>query len=192
MTTDIDPIYVDSLEALALPVTNVAPAWSDVIARAQTRQPRGSRGRSLAVAAVLLAAVVVAPALAFSTSVRQFVGLASTPPVAQNWARATLTGTINHSPRPGTLITITWTIGEPGKLRDPGFDGQGLFIRLLSKAGGAAQTGTAHGSHGRYSAIVRVPSGGIRDIEIGIDGLSVGPTGRHPAPVLFPLTNDPY
>jgi hypothetical protein len=146
------------------------------------------------VAAVVVVAVVVAPALAFSRAVRELVGLSSSPPVIQRWVQATLTGTIvqNPNPRPGTLVTITWTIGEPGKTRDPGFGGSGLFMRLLSKTGASAKITPAHGTDGRYSATTRVPPGGIRNIQLGIIGYSDGPTGRHKAPGLFPITNNPY
>lgn len=152
------------------------------------------RARSLVAAAVLVPVVVVAPALAFSTTVRQFVGLSSSPPVVQRWVQATLTGTIidNPNPRPGTTVTIAWTIGEPGKPRDAGFGGTGLFMRLLSKSGAPTERTRAHGTRGRYSATTRVPPGGIRDIQLGIIGYSDGPTGHDTTPGLFPITNDPY
>lgn len=177
--------------------------WQDVLRRADampaaTRQQvwrpvKRRRWGSVLVAAVAVVAVAVAPALAFSRTVRELVGLSSSPPVIR-WVGATLTGTIiqHPNPRPGTLITITWTIGEPGKPRDPGFDGAGLFMRLLSKTGAPPKTTPAHGTHGRYSATTRVPPGGIRNIQLGIMGYSDGPTGPHKAPGLFPITNNPY
>jgi hypothetical protein len=179
--------------------------WHDVCRRADEISCRAHTSRPptrvlprrtqyLLAAAVLIAAVVVAPALAFSTTVRQLVGLSSSPPVIQRWVQATLTGTIiqNPNPRPGTMITITWTIGEPGKLRDPGFGGTGLFMRLLSKTGAPTRRTPAHGARGRYSATTRVPPGGIRNIQLGVVGYSDGPTGHHAAPGLFPITNNPY
>lgn len=177
--------------------------WQDVRRRADV-MPAAARQRgwrpvkrrrwgSMLVAAVVVA-VAVAPALALSRTVRELVGLSSSPPVIQRWVQATLTGTIiqNPNPRPGTLITITWTIGESGKPRDPGFGGSGLFMRLLSKTGAPTKSTPAHGTHGRYSATTRVPPGGIRNIQLGIIGYSDGPTGRHKAPGLFPITNNPY
>jgi hypothetical protein len=151
------------------------------------------RAHSLVAAAVLVSAVVGAPALAFSSTVRELVGLSSSPPVIQRWVQATLTGTIidNPNPRPGMIITVTWTIGAPGKPRDPGFGGTGLFMRLLSKTGPTIQV-PAHGSRGRYSATTRVPAGGIKDLQLGIIGYSDGPTGHHSTPGLFPITNNPY
>ena len=179
--------------------------WQDVLRRADRMSatttkrawlPEGRRRwGSLLVAAVVVVAVAVAPALAFSRTVREFVGLSSSPaPLIQRWVQATLTGTItrNPNPRPGTMITITWTIGEPGKTLDPGFGGEGLFLRLVSKSGAPTERIPAHGARGRYSATTRVPLGGIRNIQLGIIGYSNGPTGRHKAPGLFPITNNPY
>jgi len=139
------------------------------------------------VAAVVAAAIVVAPALALSPSMREFVGLtsnASSPPIARGWVKATLTGPVDLTARPGTRIRIAWTF-------DHRFGGGGIFVRLVSASGGPAEIAAAHGAPGHYAAVVRVPDGGIGAIQIGIEGTTSGANGTHPAPVLFPITNDP-
>lgn len=139
------------------------------------------------IAAVAATAIVVAPALALSRSMREFVGLtsnASSPPIARAWVKATLTRPIDLNARPGTKIRIAWTF-------DHRVGGGGIFVRLVSASGAPAEIATAHGTPGHYAAVVRVPEGGIGSIQIGIEGTSSGANGTHPAPVLFPITNDP-
>jgi hypothetical protein len=105
---------------------------------------------------------------------------------------ATLTTTINRDAPAGSRIKVTWTMGTPKQRYQKSFEGRGLFVRLLSASGGASTTAPAHGGAGRYTATVAVPRGGIRDIQIGIHGWSDGPAGRHPAPALFPVMNNPF
>jgi hypothetical protein len=80
----------------------------------------------------------------------------------------------------------------------PGTDGNrapfgaiGMFVRLVG-AGGASTTAAAPQVYGPpYSVQIRVPPGGIRNIEIGLHGWALTPSGKHPAPELFPITNNP-
>jgi hypothetical protein len=145
------------------------------------------RSVRILVAALAATAIVVAPALALSRSMREFVGLttnASSPPIARGWVKATLIGPVDLAARPGTKIRIAWRFGHR-------FGGGGIFVRLVSASGAPAEVATAHGTPGRYAAVVRVPQGGIGAIQIGIEGTTSGANGTHPAPVLFPITNDP-
>lgn len=154
----------------------------------QGRFPSVRRGPvRVLVAAVVASAIVVAPALALSGSVRELVGLtsgASSPPVARGWVTATLAGPVDLTAPAGARIRIAWTF-------DNRFGGGGIFVRLVSATGAPAEVAAAHGAPGHYSAMVRVPEGGIGDIQIGIEGTTSGANGSHPAPVLFPITNDP-
>jgi hypothetical protein len=153
----------------------------------QRHVPSARRSVRVVAAAIAATAIVGAPALALSRSVREFVGLtsnASSPPIARGWVKATLTGTVDLTARPGTKIRIVWTF-------DHRFAAGGIFVRLVSASGATAEIATAHGTPGHYAAVVRVPEGGIGAIQIGIEGTSSGANGTHPAPVLFPITNDP-
>ena len=70
------------------------------------------------------------------------------------------------------------------------FDGDGIFLRLLSATGAAARTALAHGTSGHYAATVRVPEGGsVRSRSAS--SLVDGPNGTRRADALFPITNDP-
>lgn len=156
------------------------------------RSDRMSPRRPLLVLAVstVVVAAIAAPTLAFSQSMRQLLGLS--PPVAQNWVEATLTSSVPLSASPGTRVRLAWTLNAPDQHgRNQPFDATFIFARVLGAPGAATQTVRAHGSHGRYTATLTVPRGGIHSIQIGIMGWSNGPTGRHPAPNLFPITNNP-
>jgi hypothetical protein len=124
---------------------------------------------------------------------RELVGLSSTsaPPL-----QATLTGAIAHDPhpRPGTLVTISFTIGQTGKPAGSGIasDSYGLVLVYGKAAGiGRDQLLTAEGANGRFTAPIRVPSGGIEGIAIGIvEGAAGGGLDR--SQLSLPITNDPY
>jgi hypothetical protein len=119
--------------------------------------------------------------------------VAALPAAGKDGVKATLTTRIPlHAPA-GTQLKVGWTLAyrdEHGKRHV--FGGGGIFVRLLSTSGANAETSFARvGKPGHYSATVRVPKGGIRDIQIGIHGWASGPTGTRPADELFPITNDP-
>jgi len=142
---------------------------------AHRRHRMSPRTRSL-VAAIVLAAVVATPALAFSTTVRELVGLSSSPPALQ----ATVTGMVIHKkPRFGLAkVTVTFTVGEPGKPPGSGITfGSHFQILLFNRAGRRSSfwRASADGKHGRYSETTLVPTGGIGAIQIG--GYLNYPTG---------------
>jgi len=151
------------------------------------------RRRSLVAAAVVVAAVVATPALGFSTTVRELVGLkgSSSPPTLY----ATLTGRITHkpAPRPGSLVMVTFTAGELHRPPGTGVPrGSVFYVSLLTKPGvqGWWQPIAADGKNGRYSATSRVPPGGVRGIAIGVGQTFRGI--RPPFPTFgVPITN-PY
>jgi hypothetical protein len=98
--------------------------------------------------------------------------------LGKSGVRAMLSVPLPVDAPPGRQITLTWTLGyrdEQGKWR-PGFDACGVFVRLLSASRGTATTafdsGGACRAHpgGTYTAIVRVPDGGIGGIKIGLRG----------------------
>ena len=118
--------------------------------------------------------------------------VAAFPAAGKEGVRATLTTRVPLTAPAGTTLRIAWTLGyrdERGS-RHP-FGGGGVFVRLLSASGASAKTAFARGTTGRYAATVRVPTGGIRAIQIGIRSWSSGPTGTQRADWLFPITNNP-
>lgn len=172
------------LVAIADVVAQAAPA-----ARPQTRV--WLRASYAAVAAALLVIAAV-PAVAFSRDLQRLFGLVSSPPVARNWVQATLTRPVPTNAPAGTIVRIQWKLwsrDQHGKIVS--FDAGGIFARIVNPNHTAATRAAASGQHGRYQARVRVPTGGIGAIQVGIMGWSNGPHGRKPAPDLFPITNYP-
>ncbi len=130
------------------------------------RQMTGRRRSLVAVAIVL--AVAAMPTLAFSKTVRELVGLnGSSPPALQ----ATVTGTVVHKKPPFGLakVTVTFTVGEPGKPPGSGITfGSHFQVVLVNPAGQWTWPRVeTNGRDGRYSVTTFVPSGGLRAILIG-------------------------
>ena len=71
------------------------------------------------------------------------------------------------------------------------FGAGGLFVRLRGEAGGFSRA-LGRGSDGRYTARVKVPRGGLASIRFGLDGVRIVAGHESPAPVYFPLDNDPF
>ena len=146
------------------------------------RRPLRRFARPLA-AAVVVTAVAAAPALAFSTTLGELVGLqSSSRPVLH----VTLTGEITHkSPsRPGTLATIFFTVGERGKQPGTGIAPRSVVYVLLStKAGRGQQLQllAAHGTDGRYSVTTPVPPGGIGPVAVGVAEIVPGGSPSYPS-----------
>lgn len=114
------------------------------------------------------------------------------PAAAKDGVEATLTTRVPLAAPAGTQLRVAWTLGYvDDRGRWHAFGGSGIFVRLLSAAGGRAETAFARGTAGRYATTVAVPKGGIRAVQIGIRGWSSGPAGTREADVLFPITNDP-
>ncbi len=120
--------------------------------------------------------------------------LVSALPVnAKEGVKATLETNIPLDAQPGAKLDVVWTLsflGEQGR-RQP-FGAGGVFVRLLSASGAAADTGEAEeAGTGSYKATVVVPKGGIGDVLIGIQSWTNGPSGTKKSDWLFPITNDP-
>jgi hypothetical protein len=139
-----------------------------------------SRRRRLLVAAtVLVATIVAAPALAFSTTVRDLVGL--TKPSPSPFLEATITGVKVHRPHPPALatVTVTFTVGEHGKRPGTGVPfGSAFSVLLVGKSvrhDNPPFLIAANGRDGRYSVTTLLPPGGVGSIQIG--GFGNFPTG---------------
>lgn len=118
------------------------------------------------------------------------------PAAAKEGVKATLLTRIPVDAPAGARLEVAWklfSIGEHGR-HEP-FNAGGVFVRVRSASGAAAQEGFARGAAqpaGVYRAAVVVPKGGgIGDVEIGLMGWTNGPNGTRRAGVFFPITNDP-
>jgi hypothetical protein len=118
--------------------------------------------------------------------------VAASASLGKEGARARLTTSLPLHAAPGTTIRVGWSLDVPatGGGRRP-FGANGVFVRLLSRTGARPTIGfaaTAAHSDGRYSARVKVPTGGIGGIRIGLRGWNDSGISD----VIFPLQNDPF
>ena len=123
----------------------------------------------VAAVAVVVAALSAGPALAFSTTVRDLVGLTriSPPP----FLVATVTSVVVHKHQPVPMVTVNFTVGEHGKPIGTGVPlGNACYVfvygkPLLDNFWQAEASGTG----GRYTATAVLPRGGVRSVQIGCD-----------------------
>jgi hypothetical protein len=117
------------------------------------------------------------------------------PAAAKEDVEATLTSPVALDAPAGTELTIAWTlISVDANGRRQPFGANGVFVRLLSASGAPPEEGVAPvGSYetGEYEATVIVPAGGIRDIELGLQGWVSDVNGTRRSDLIFPITNDP-
>ena len=192
---DVAPVILEELRRLSPFDPDERGDWEAVLDQATGRKDSGRlwprwridrraprRPHSLLAAAVVLAAVMAAPALAFSTPIRQFFGLGY-PPVGP--FKATITGI--SSPRTYRYalpkVTVMFTIGKPGEPPGSGIPkGTSVFVYVSGKTGDAwSQTVAARGGNGRYSATTLAPPGGIAAVYI----MGFVPSLRVPQGVYF-------
>jgi hypothetical protein len=134
--------------------------------------------------ALVLAGVGAAAALAVAPSA-----------IAKENVKATLITHIPLGAPAGTKLRVTWrlfTVDENGEHQP--FGAGGLFVRLLSASGAASEESVASSSSyrtGEYQATVVVPKGGIRDVQLGLEGWVSDASGTHRSDLTFPITNDP-
>jgi hypothetical protein len=92
--------------------------------------------------------------------------IAAAPATSKDGVKATLTTAVPLHAVAGTQVTVAWKLatsnGRP-------FGGGDIFVRLLSSTHARAQI-TFVDCSGSCKAKVRVPQGGIRDIQIGNRG----------------------
>jgi hypothetical protein len=153
------------LLAIADAITATTPNRTAKVVRAR-------RSRALIAAAVLAAVVAAAPALAFSTTVRELVGL-TTKTSPHFVARVTDAFVHGPHPRPGILVTVTFTVGEQGKPPGTGIPPKSTFLVLVGGLPGHLVA--AHGKNGRYNATLRLARSKIGNIQIGGFMPSKGP-----------------
>jgi uncharacterized RDD family membrane protein YckC len=118
-----------------------------------------------------------------------FALLAAPAASAKEGAEAHLLTPLPIHSRTGTIVTVRWTVDLPGSHgRGIPFGAIGMFARLVG-TNGATTTATAKQSSGPFTVRIRVPSGGIRQIRLGLEGTAMEADGTpQPAPILFPTT----
>jgi hypothetical protein len=111
------------------------------------------------------------------------------PAAGKDGVEATLTTKLPLDAKSGSQVKVGWTLAylHDGRL----FGAGGVFVRLVSASGGAAETAFASQDRGHYTATVVVPEGGIGDVEIGLRGWVSGNVDRRTSDLLFAITNDP-
>ena len=125
--------------------------------------------------AVLLAALVLAPGGS-----------------SKEGARARLLTPLPLAAKPGSTLQVRWAVDVPdGQGGRRPFGASGMFVRLLSRTGAASTVGLADGG-GRFQTMLRVPSGGIGGVRVGLRGMSCDASGCRASDALFPLVNDPF
>ena len=112
--------------------------------------------------------------------------------VAKEDMTATLLGKPDFGAAPGTRIKVAWKVSTRVAQSARCFDDKRFYVRLLSKTG--ARSTHAYGTvcGRRFTARVRIPRGGVGDVEIRLVGMVITPTESHRADGLIPITNDPF
>jgi hypothetical protein len=165
---ELSKLFEEEPELLAIAdaITSTAPQRTARYVARESRRRGLLKGRRLLIAAALVAAAVVAaPALALSPSLRAVVGLRTTASQPQFVARVTDVFVHGSRPLPGTLVTVTFTVGERGKPPGTGIPQGSTFFVLAS--GSPGHLATAHGKNGLYRATIRLAQPRIGMIQVG-------------------------
>jgi hypothetical protein len=109
---------------------------------------------------------------------------------AKEGMTATLLGHPQLDAAPGTKIKVAFRISTISAEAARGDDHR-FYVRLLSKSG--ARSTHAYGKQRgrRYVARVKIPKGGVGDIEIRLVGWQYTPGETRRADALIPIANDP-
>ena len=109
---------------------------------------------------------------------------------AKGDVRARIEGAVRCDARPGTSIVVRWSLRSvDANGRSEPFGAGGVYVKLVG-----ARSHTAGGRSrrtGRFTARVRVPRGGIRRIEIALQGWRSAGGRTERADKRFPVENDP-
>lgn len=114
---------------------------------------------------------------------------------AKEGMTATLLGKPDFGAKPGTRIKVVWKLGTPAAEAarcNPG--DKRFYVRLLSATGGRSTRAYGTPCGRRFVATVRVPRGGVGDVEIRLVGYMMwaGDDRMHRADALIPIANDPF
>jgi hypothetical protein len=105
-------------------------------------------------------------------------------------APSALLGHTRLDAKPGKRITVAWEISLAGAQAARGDDDR-FYVRLLSKTGARSTHAYGRFRGDSYLARVRVPRGGVGDIEIRLKGWMITPGAKRRADMLIPIANDP-
>jgi hypothetical protein len=119
-------------------------------------------------------------ALVFPLAAAAVALIVAAPATAKDGVKATLTTKVPLRAAPGTQITVAWKLAS--KSGRP-FGAGEIFVRLSSATHARAEI-TVLSCSGSCKAKVRVPKGGIADIQVGLRDSGGGL-------MMFPITNDP-
>jgi len=111
---------------------------------------------------------------------------------AKGDVHARLESRLARNAKAGETIRVVWRLYYLQDGRERPFGAGDLFVRLRSAAGGRATKAYGNGTRGRFTARVKVPRGGIAGIRFGLEGIRIIGDRTEPAPVYFPLDNDPF
>jgi hypothetical protein len=110
--------------------------------------------------------------------------------LAKSDVTARLETAVPRDAEPGESVRLAWSLGFPDDQgrRQP-FDAGGVFIRLVSASGESRVAFTSSGArpNGRYTAEIKVPEGGIAEVEVGLAGTRCTPDGCERSDLLFPV-----
>lgn len=114
---------------------------------------------------------------------------------AKRDVRATIEAPTRCDAAAGHRITVRFTLttADESGAREP-FGAAEIFVVLRRHgAAGIKRRATARGAGtGRYTARMTVPRGGIKRIDVGVDGTATSADGTvRPAPFLFTVVGDP-
>jgi hypothetical protein len=128
----------------------------------------------------------------FATVASLFALTAVAPAVGKSGMTANLLGHPSLAASPGTQVRIAWKL-SPATAQAAHGDDDRFYVRLLSATGGRSTHAYGKFRSRRYMATVRIPRGGVSDIEIRLKGwvfMPGQPAKR--ADALIPIANDPF
>jgi hypothetical protein len=116
--------------------------------------------------------------------------LAVAPPaLAKDRVTATIDAPTACDAAAGATITISWSLANAE--HEP-FGASGIFVRLRRFGGRPAVRKAARADRtGHYTVRVKVPRGGIRRIDVGLEGTTTAGGVTSDADIFFPVRDDP-
>jgi hypothetical protein len=134
---------------------------------------------------------------AFAVAVGAVVAALAVPAAAsaKGDVRAAITSPTRCDAAAGRIITVRFglSVAEPDGARRP-FNGAEIFVvlRRHGAPGVKRRAVPMDRGTGRYRVRMTVPRGGIKRIDVGIEGTTIGADGtERPAPALFAVDGDP-
>lgn len=121
-----------------------------------------------------------------------FSAVAVFPVAAKEGIHATVLKGIPACAGEGRHYEVSWTLSDKDDGRP--FNANRVFIRLIGPTGDTTEAFARYGAHsdGYYTATVKIPSGGVDAIEIGVAGTMRDREGHSErSDWLMVLANDP-